>query len=172
MNSRATQLKFWCPRISHYASHYHYGSLSIACFGQWECWTGWSQPVNCINLHKHRTPHCTAEWTYCLFPILWSTSSNKTFTLYQLNMHECFRFFSSDVLFLEIISLISVDMAWPKTLFFPPAHSHISNHAKNPCSRQKLSISSGEFIGKPWPIHSVVVWNTLSTIKSGFTCVS
>ena len=26
MNSRATQLKFWCPRISHYASHYHYGS--------------------------------------------------------------------------------------------------------------------------------------------------
>ena len=31
----------------------------------------WSQPVNCINLHKHRTPHCTAEWTYCLFPIPW-----------------------------------------------------------------------------------------------------
>ena len=70
MNSRATQLKFWCPRISHYSSHYHYGSQSIAFSGQWECWTGWSQPVNCINLHKHRTPHCTAEWTYCLFPIL------------------------------------------------------------------------------------------------------
>ena len=70
MNSRATQLKFGCPRMSHYASHYHYGSQSIACFGQWECWTGWSQPVNCINLHKYRTPHCTAEWTYCLFPIL------------------------------------------------------------------------------------------------------
>ena len=70
MNSRATQLKFWCPRKSHYASHYHYGSQSIAWSGQWECWTGWSQPVNCINLHKHRTPHCTAEWAYCLFAIL------------------------------------------------------------------------------------------------------
>ena len=23
---RATQLKFECPRISHYASHYHYAS--------------------------------------------------------------------------------------------------------------------------------------------------
>ena len=34
MNSRATQLKFWCPRISHYASHYHYGSQSIAFSGQ------------------------------------------------------------------------------------------------------------------------------------------
>ena len=38
MNSRATQLKIGCPRLWHYASHYHYGSLSIACFGQWECW--------------------------------------------------------------------------------------------------------------------------------------
>ena len=75
MNSRATQLKFWCPRMSHYASHYHYGSQSIAFSGQWEYWTGCSQPVNCINLHKHRTPHCTAEWTYCLFPILCSHQS-------------------------------------------------------------------------------------------------
>ena len=56
MNSRATQSKFLCPRMSHYASHYHYG---------------WSQPVNCINLHKHRAPRRTAEWTYCMFPILW-----------------------------------------------------------------------------------------------------
>ena len=54
MNSRATQLKCGCPRMSHYASHYHYGSQSIAFSCQWECWTGWSQPVNCINLHKHR----------------------------------------------------------------------------------------------------------------------
>mgnify|MGYP002804148210 CR=1 FL=1 len=72
MNSRATQSKFGCPRMSHYASHYHYGSQSIACSGQWECWTGRPQPVNCINLHKHRAPYCTAEWTYCLFPILCS----------------------------------------------------------------------------------------------------
>ena len=41
MNSRATQLKFGCPRMSHYASHYHYGSQWIVCLGQWECWTGW-----------------------------------------------------------------------------------------------------------------------------------
>ena len=34
MNSRATQLKFWCPRMSHYAPHYHYGSQSIAFSGQ------------------------------------------------------------------------------------------------------------------------------------------
>ena len=34
MTSRATQLKIWCPRISHYASHYHYGSQSIAFSGQ------------------------------------------------------------------------------------------------------------------------------------------
>ena len=72
MNSRATQLKFGCPRMSHYASHYHYGSQSIACSNQWEFW-GSNQPVNsnCINLHKHNTPHCTAKWTYCPFLILW-----------------------------------------------------------------------------------------------------
>ena len=34
MNRRATQLKFWCPRMSYYASHYHYGSQSIAFSGQ------------------------------------------------------------------------------------------------------------------------------------------
>ena len=79
MNSRATQLKFWCSRISHYASRYHYGSQSIAFSGQWECWAGWSQPVNCINLHKRRTPHCTAEWTYCLFPIL-CLNASKSFS--------------------------------------------------------------------------------------------
>ena len=37
MNSRATQLKFVSPGMSHYASHYHYGSQSIAYSGQWEC---------------------------------------------------------------------------------------------------------------------------------------
>ena len=39
--------------MSHYASHYHYGSQSIAFSGQWECRTGWSQPVNCINIEGH-----------------------------------------------------------------------------------------------------------------------
>ena len=34
MNSRATQLKFGRPGMSHYASHYHYGSQSIAFSGQ------------------------------------------------------------------------------------------------------------------------------------------
>ena len=34
MNSRATQLKFECLRMSHYGSHYHYGSQSIACSSQ------------------------------------------------------------------------------------------------------------------------------------------
>ena len=29
MNSRATQLKFECPRMAHYTSHYHYGSQPI-----------------------------------------------------------------------------------------------------------------------------------------------
>ena len=29
MNGRATQLKFMCRRMWHYASHYHYGSQSI-----------------------------------------------------------------------------------------------------------------------------------------------
>ena len=32
--NRATQLKFGCPRMSHCASHYHYGSQPIACSGQ------------------------------------------------------------------------------------------------------------------------------------------
>ena len=63
MNSRATPLKFVCPRISHYA---------------------FSQPVNCIfwpietlnwlvvasKLHKHRGTCYTAEWPYCPFAIL------------------------------------------------------------------------------------------------------
>ena len=30
MDSRTTLLKFVCPRISYYASHYHYASQSIA----------------------------------------------------------------------------------------------------------------------------------------------
>ena len=34
INSRATQLKFECPRMSYYASPFHYGRQSIACFGQ------------------------------------------------------------------------------------------------------------------------------------------
>ena len=36
--------------MSHYTSHYHYPSQSIAFSGQQECWTQWSQPVNCINI--------------------------------------------------------------------------------------------------------------------------
>ena len=76
-SSRAAQLKFGCPHMSRYASHYHYGRQSIAHSGEQECWTGWSQPVNCINLHKHRVQHCIAEWTYCLFPILCQRSRQK-----------------------------------------------------------------------------------------------
>mgnify|MGYP002804044993 FL=1 len=60
---------------SRYTSHYHFGSQSIAFSGQWPSRSVWLQPVNCINLHKHRAPHCTAEWTYCLVPILSSCTS-------------------------------------------------------------------------------------------------
>ena len=34
MNSKVTQLKFRCKRVSHYASDYHYDSQSIAFSGQ------------------------------------------------------------------------------------------------------------------------------------------
>ena len=51
MNSRITQLKFVCPCISYYASHY--SSQSIALSGQYECRTGWWQPVDCIIIGQH-----------------------------------------------------------------------------------------------------------------------
>ncbi len=58
-------LKFVSPRTSHYASNYHYPNRSIAFSGEWERWTGWSQPVVATSkLHKNKAPHCTAEWTY------------------------------------------------------------------------------------------------------------
>jgi hypothetical protein len=50
---KSEPLKSVSSCMSHYASHYHYGSQSIAFSGQWECRTGWSQPVNCINIEGH-----------------------------------------------------------------------------------------------------------------------
>ena len=72
MNSWATQLKIGCPRLWHYASHYHYGSQSIACFGQWECWAGWSQPINLHNIEHHIAllSEPTVYSLYCVLTLL------------------------------------------------------------------------------------------------------
>ena len=63
------------------------------------------------------------------------------------------------------------EIARPKMLFFPPTRSSISNHAKNPCSKQKMFISSVEFATKPSPMHVAGVRNTLSTSNTnGISC--
>ena len=78
MNSRATHLKFACPRMS-------YLRMLLA----------FSQPVNCIfwpiktqnwlvaasKLHNHWGTGCTAEWPYCPFVILWCRRSQITIIL-------------------------------------------------------------------------------------------
>ena len=98
MNSRATPLKFVCPRISHYA---------------------FSQPVNCIfwpietlnwlvvasKLHKHRGTCYTAEWPYCPFAILDPTFFHVWFES---------RFESHCYTGIENCELKSVYMVWNK----------------------------------------------------------
>ena len=68
---RTRTLEYWLS-MSHYASHYHYGSQSIAFSSQWECLTVWSQPVNCINLHEHKRHIALSEPT-----VYWAFGQNK-----------------------------------------------------------------------------------------------
>ena len=66
MNSRATQLKFVCPRMSYYAC---YCIISAVNCIFWSIETlNWLVAVS--KLHKHRGTCCTAEWPYCPFAIL------------------------------------------------------------------------------------------------------
>ena len=56
-----------CPRISHYASHYHYASQSSGFSGQYIRTLSWL--VAASKLHNNRAPCFTVESPYCPVPI-------------------------------------------------------------------------------------------------------